>query len=182
MIFKQYISLSFSYITFVIKDKIEKRDPSIRKNLFDPEPYNYIFNKSTSFLDDDFVYTDHELLQTVLKNFSQIDPDLLELIVYNQTILNKKGEQVGFNTPLLMAVENHNNRSADIILDYMSRIKFNSSRNIMSVISKLVNYKMFIKYLTHLPVQTPLMETKQVLRVKNTYDERIINFCDASCI
>lgn len=73
-------------------------------------------------------------------------------------MLNKKKEQVGFNTPLLMAVINHNNRSADIILDYMSRINFNSSRNIMSVISKLVNYKQFIKYLTYLPVQTPIME------------------------
>jgi hypothetical protein len=77
----------------------------------------------------------------VLQNFNQIDPDLLELLVYNQTMLNKEREQVGFNTPLLMAVQNHNNTSADIILDYMSRIKFNSSRNIMSVITKLVNYK-----------------------------------------
>ena len=56
LIFKQYISLGFSYITFVIKDKIENNDPSIRKNLFDPMPYNYIFNKGTSFLDDDFVF------------------------------------------------------------------------------------------------------------------------------
>lgn len=46
-------------------------------------PYNYIFNKSTSFLDDDFVYTDHKQLEHVLKNFNAIDPDLLELIVYN---------------------------------------------------------------------------------------------------
>jgi hypothetical protein len=83
LIFKEYISLSFSYITFVIKDKIEKNDPSIRKNLFDPMPYNYIFNKSTSFLDGDFVYTDHEQLKHVLKNLNANDPDLLELIVYN---------------------------------------------------------------------------------------------------
>ena len=47
-------------MTFVIKDKIEKNDPSISRNLFDPMPYNYIFNKGTSFLDDDFVYVDHE--------------------------------------------------------------------------------------------------------------------------
>lgn len=52
----------------------------------------------------------------------------------------------------------------------------------MSVISKLVNYKQFIKYLTYLPVQTPIMEQKQVLRVVDSYDEKIISFCDASCI
>jgi hypothetical protein len=81
-----------------------------------------------------------------------------------------------------MAVTHHNNRSSDVILDYMSKIKFNSSRNIMSVISKLVNYKQFIKYLTYLPVQTPIMEQKQVIRVVDSYDEKIIGFCDASCI
>jgi hypothetical protein len=59
-----------------------------------------------------------------------------------------------------MAVHANNNRSADLILEYMSKIKFNSSRNIMSVFSKLVNYKKFIKYLQELPVQTPLMHTK----------------------
>lgn len=51
-----------------------------------------------------------------------------------------------------MAVQAHNNKSADIILEYMSKINFNSSRNIMSVISKLVNYKKFMKYLKELPV------------------------------
>jgi len=48
---------------------------------------------------------------------------------------------VGFNTPLYMAVIANNNRSADIILEYMSKIPTNSSRNIMSVFSKLVNFK-----------------------------------------
>ena len=52
----------------------------------------------------------------------------------------------------------------------------------MSVISKLVNYNKFIKYLTYLPVQTPIMEHKQVLRVIESYDEKIIGFCDVSCI
>ena len=51
LIYKEYISLSFSYITFMILSKIEKDDPSAKKNHFDSVPYDYIFNKSTAFLD-----------------------------------------------------------------------------------------------------------------------------------
>ena len=36
-------------MTFVIKDKIELEDPLQKGNIFDPEPYNYLFNKSTCF-------------------------------------------------------------------------------------------------------------------------------------
>ena len=65
LIFDGFISLSFSYMSFVIKDKIEKYDPSLGKT-FDPEPYNYIYNKSTSFIDGDFVCKDHQQLNYVL--------------------------------------------------------------------------------------------------------------------
>ena len=40
------------------KNKIEKKDPCLKKNYFDPVPYNYIFNKGTAFTDDDFVKKD----------------------------------------------------------------------------------------------------------------------------
>ena len=63
----------------------------------------------------------------------------------------------GSNTPLYMAVEENNNRSVDIILSYMNKIKFNSSRNFMNVFPKLVNYQNFKEYLTNLPIQTSLM-------------------------
>ena len=59
LIFDEYITLPFSYMSFVIKDKIENEDPNIQGNLFDPVPYNYIYNRSTSFIDGDFVSNDH---------------------------------------------------------------------------------------------------------------------------
>jgi len=52
-------------------------------NEFDPEPYNYLFNKSNSFLDGNFVQTNHPELERVLENFAKIDPQLFELLVYN---------------------------------------------------------------------------------------------------
>ena len=89
---------------------------------------------------------------------------------------------VGFNTPLYLAIKANNYKSVDLILDYMSRIEFNSSRNIMSVFPRLVNYKLFIKYMTYLPVQTFIMQTKQVMRAQYQYNNQIVKFQEASSI
>lgn len=40
----------------MMKSKIEKR--KYKTNYFDPVPYDYIFNKGTSFTDGDFVKKD----------------------------------------------------------------------------------------------------------------------------
>ena len=66
-----------------MKNKIESRDSLVLLNQFDPEPYNYLYNKSTSFLDGHMVQNNHVELEHVLANFSLIDPDLFELLVYN---------------------------------------------------------------------------------------------------
>ena len=46
--------------------------------IFDPEPFNYIYNKSTSFLDGNYVRNDHLKLKFILENFNSIDAELLE--------------------------------------------------------------------------------------------------------
>lgn len=46
-------------MSFVIKDKIENNDKYQKLNVFDLEPYNYIFNRSTSFLDGNFIKDDY---------------------------------------------------------------------------------------------------------------------------
>ena len=53
------MAFPFSYMTFVILDKIETKDPMTEGNTFDITPFNYIFNKKTAFLDGDFVKNDH---------------------------------------------------------------------------------------------------------------------------
>jgi len=85
-------------MTFVIKRKIEKQDITIRNNKFDPEAYDYLFNRSNCFIDGDFVYTDHVQLFEVLNNFSMIDFQLLELLHYVQEVLpitKLQGEERG---------------------------------------------------------------------------------------
>ena len=59
LILLEFLSLSFSYMSFVIKDKIENNDKYQKLNVFDLEPYNYIFNRSTSFLDGNFIKDDY---------------------------------------------------------------------------------------------------------------------------
>ena len=49
-------------MNFVIKDKLEKHDELCKNNLFDITPYNYIFNRSSSFLDSEFVVENHIIL------------------------------------------------------------------------------------------------------------------------
>lgn len=86
MIFQEYLCLPFSYMTFVIKDKIERQDKHQEGNIFDPTPYNYVFNKSTSFLDGKTIFINKQL-SYVLENFERINPIMLELLHYTQDIV-----------------------------------------------------------------------------------------------
>ena len=53
MILNEYISLPFSYMTFVIQYAIENKEN--QDHAFDPTPYNYIMDKRTAFLDLKFM-------------------------------------------------------------------------------------------------------------------------------
>jgi len=78
------MSLGFSYLSFVIKNSIELEVDLGENSQFDQTGYNYIFNKSTSFLDGNFVQFKHNELQYVLDQFEKIDPHMLDLINYVQ--------------------------------------------------------------------------------------------------
>lgn len=74
-------------MTFVIKDKIENEDDCVKDNIFDPVPYNYVYNKATSFTEGDFVTNDHEQLHKVLTELKQIDIDHVEIINYTNEVI-----------------------------------------------------------------------------------------------
>jgi len=69
-------------MSFVIKSKIEANDLNLEKNQFDVVPYNYIYNKRSSFLDSEFVFDDHATLKYVLENCYKINPKLLDALAY----------------------------------------------------------------------------------------------------
>ena len=104
IILEEYLALPFSYMSFVIKDFIETTQEEDRETyIFDPEPYNYLLNKSTSFLDGNFVRSNPAELQYVLENLYHLDKGLIELLHYTQTIsinkdkdIQEKKEAVGY--------------------------------------------------------------------------------------
>ena len=88
----EFLCLPFSFLTFAILEKIENREPN--ENVFDPEPYNYVFNRSTSFLDGWFVQHDHLHLNHVLSELEKYDPTFLDLLHYThqfEEMRRKKG-------------------------------------------------------------------------------------------
>ena len=115
-IIKQYLSLSFSFMSFVIKDKIEEKCPLQKGNIFDIEPYNYIFNKKTIFLDSDIVTENAEELSYILENMKALNFQYLDLLSYYQEYYKEVEEHDGTKkmkrmhiTPLLKAFKSGNN-------------------------------------------------------------------------
>lgn len=92
LIIREYMILPFSYMTFVIKDNIEKNDPMQEGNIFDPEPYNYLFNKSSCFIHSPDISNNPNTLAMILENFERTDPELLELLLYIQPLVKKEIE------------------------------------------------------------------------------------------
>ena len=68
ILFKGDICLGSNFMTFVIKNKIEKKCArEVLNNAFDITPYNYIFNNSTAFIDSKFAANNPHDLEDVLK-------------------------------------------------------------------------------------------------------------------
>ena len=55
VIFRNFINLSFSYMTFVIKDNFDRIGFYANDFLFDVEGYDYILNRNTMFTEGTLV-------------------------------------------------------------------------------------------------------------------------------
>lgn len=62
IIFRNYINLSFSYMTFVIKENFDKLGYIMDDYLFDPEGYDFIFKKNTIFTGGNLSIKNYEKL------------------------------------------------------------------------------------------------------------------------
>ena len=111
-------------MTFVIKEKIENNDAMVKTNHFDVEPYNYIFNKSTSFLDGEFTSNNQVELQKVLENMYKLSPDYLELLNYTQDVIDTKNpEKTVINSVLHQAHRDSNFRCIETLLHYLTFVQ-----------------------------------------------------------
>ena len=97
--------MPFNYMTFVIKDQIEKNGVNKEDYLFDLEPYNYIFNKSSSFLDDRNITNNANLLEYVLSHMANRHVDYLEILYYSHSLVAVHKAFNVVNSPLRMALK-----------------------------------------------------------------------------
>jgi len=82
VLFKGYVALSYSFLTFVIRAKKGDLKYDDENYLFDPEQYNFIINRRNCFTCDEFAVKDCDHLLFVLKKMEESDPVLLEQLHY----------------------------------------------------------------------------------------------------
>lgn len=163
MQFEDYVSLPFSYLTFLMRDKLDnkKDECHIKKFAFEVDPYNYIFNKSSSFMDGNLCTQDHIRLRMVLDNFSRYDKNHLEILDYmtltpkpvtpEDRIEKELDDEIDEleipNSALHIAVSRNNTPIVDVLLTYMAQITTNATANFQDIFKLLPDYDQFIVYL-----------------------------------
>lgn len=113
---------------------------------------------------------DHNQLRKVLENFEQIDIELLDLLAYHQEC-EGSDDCVIRNSALNIALGYGNNRSVEIILQYMSKIRnMDSSMFFKTLFPKLFEYRNFQSYLINMQVENVQMQNKSILKVQKPFD------------
>ena len=122
-------------MTFAINYKMQKMEDYDNKDyLFDQEMYNFIIDKKTFLLDKKLIKNSHYLMY-ILKNFESIDQLLTEQLqyYYKEKVLDENGgvkedangvEIEKIVSPLHIAVDIQNNKSINVILQYMSKLDY----------------------------------------------------------
>lgn len=83
MLMSEFISLSFSFMTLVIRDKHQMlNNDEVKDYQLDTEMFRFNINKRTFLTCDNFVTFNYEELERSLKFLSEREPDLLELLHY----------------------------------------------------------------------------------------------------
>ena len=173
IIFRNYISMSFSYMTFVIKENFDQQGFIMEDYLFDPEGYDFIFKKNTIFTEGTLAMKNFDKLKFILKNYEEIDPILLEQLFYK----NEFGE-----TPLHLAVSKKNTRMVNLILEYMAKVDNSGISIFKDIFSELINYRSFVTYLNEAPFQTVQMVSKQTIKLNHVInDSDIIGASTSFC-
>jgi len=157
-------------MTFVIGREIEQGADQLLKRAFDPEPFTFVLNKQTCFTQGNWLISDYSRLKSVLSNLERINPNLLEMLHFTSDGTVKSEEQeIGLSiagainavsavgnrltgtikksthkiSPIHNAIRDGNNRVAELILSYMSKIEFNSSRRFKDVLHEMTDFQSF---------------------------------------
>ena len=172
LIFRNFINLSFSYMTFVIKENF---DSGYIKNdfLFDLEGYDFIYDRESMFTSDhNLVTLNYEKLLYILQHYESQDPILLEMLHY----VNKSGDM-----PLQISLRSKNHRMVNLILGFMSKINFAAVSHLKNEFDDLLLYAGFEEYLCECPFDSVQMVNKQTLKIQSAEDEVIVATSPSRC-
>ena len=129
-------------MTFVIKDNIDRNGMHQKDFQFDLEGCDYIIERQTIFTSGNLVTQQYEKLLLILKNYVQIDQNLLESLHYQKPDLDYKQMQIHdfkneknikYKTPLHIAIDAKNTRMINLILHYMSKIDYAADKVIRDI-------------------------------------------------
>lgn len=70
---RNFINLSFSYMTFVIKENFDKGGYISNEYMFDPEGYDYVLLRNTVFTEGTLVTHDYDKLNFILSSYEKLD-------------------------------------------------------------------------------------------------------------
>ena len=85
----------------------------------------------------------------MLTELEKLSVDNIEIINYTNEL--QTGGETELNSALHRAVDDGNQRSINYLLEAMSHISTNSSRNYISIVSDLLDFDQFHTYLSELP-------------------------------
>lgn len=152
ILFAEYISMSFCFMTFVIRDK-HSDGLNLDDYPFDIEQCNFNINRRTVLTCDNLVSADQETLSQLLKEMEKVDFDLLDQLLYyyeeeippekvtgmrkgaevftsmlksftiNISDLNQKEKPVKKRKVTPTHLAVNNKRSINLILGYLTKLK-----------------------------------------------------------
>ena len=74
-----------------------------------------------------------------------------------------------------MALSEGNGKCINMVLEYMSYTKHCPTKNLIDIMSGLVDYKEFLPFFDRLPFKTVSLSTKQTLKLKKQLSTKIIS-------
>ena len=104
----EYIDLSFSYMTFVMKAMIENNyndlNHPLLKDSFEVEPFTYLLNRDTCFMDSQLIKY-HMVLNRILTSLEARNPLYLEQLHYTRLIKDEDKKNMQGANQLIGAVK-----------------------------------------------------------------------------
>ena len=82
IVFRNFLNLSFSYMTFVIKSNFDEAGFHLDDYHFDLEGYDYVINRNNIFTQGTMIQHDFNKTRFILQNYEKLDVNLLETLNY----------------------------------------------------------------------------------------------------